>query len=176
VTTVATAADQDRDAHGVPVRGLTVLYDAQCSLCTLVRDWLVRQRQLVPLELVPAGSDEARRRFPSLDHQATLDEITVVGDAGQVYRGSAAWIVCLWALREHRPLAHRLSTPAGTRLARGAVLAAAKWRESHNSRAEARTQWGGSTYYNGEGWAYDRRYGWTYTPPPSCDSGTCSTR
>ncbi|MGW1028098.1 thiol-disulfide oxidoreductase DCC family protein [Streptomyces sp. NPDC002577] len=174
MTAVATAADRGRDARGVPVRGLTVLYDARCSLCTFVRDWLVRQRQLVPLELVPAGSDEARRRFPSLDHRATLEEITVVGDAGQIYRGSAAWIVCLWALREHRPLAHRLSTPAGARLARGAVLAAAKWRESHSGTAKAGAQWGGSAYYRGDGWQYHPRYGWTYTPP-GCDSGTCAT-
>ncbi len=118
-----------RPGPAAPVRRLTVLYDARCSLCAFLRDWLVRQPQLVPLDLVPAGSDEARRRHPDLDHGATLDEITVVGDAGQVYRGPAAWIVTLWALREHRPLAHRLSTPSGARLARGAVLAAAKWRE-----------------------------------------------
>ncbi|MER5179495.1 DUF393 domain-containing protein [Streptomyces sp. NPDC002896] len=172
MTAVAIAADRDRDALGVPVRGLTVLYDARCPLCTFLRDWLARQRQLVPLDFVPAGSDEARRRFPSLDQRAALDEITVVGDAGQVYRGSAAWIVCLWALREHRPLAYRLSTPAGARLARGAVLAAAKWRESHSSRARA--QWGGSVYYSGDGWVYDPQRGWTYNPP-GCDSGTCAT-
>lgn len=100
-------------ADRVPVRRLTLLYDAECSLCTFLRDWLVRQPQLVPLELLPAGSEQARRRFPTLDHRATLDDITVVGDAGQVYRSAAAWIVTLWALREHRPLAHRLSTPAG---------------------------------------------------------------
>ena len=126
---MATAATPDRDAARVPVRGLTVLYDAQCSLCAVVRDWLVRQRQLVPLELVPVGSEAAMRRFPGLDHAATLDEITVIGDSGQVYRGTAAWIVTLWALAEYRPAAHRFSTPAGRRLARGAVLAAAKWRE-----------------------------------------------
>ncbi|MBW8818317.1 MAG: DUF393 domain-containing protein, partial [Streptomyces sp.] len=104
-------------ADRTPVRRLTVLYDADCSLCAFLRDWLVRQPQLVPLELVPAGSQEARLRFPGLDHRATLEEITVVGDAGQVYRDTAAWIVTLWALREHRPLAHRLSTPSGARLA-----------------------------------------------------------
>ena len=103
-----------------PVRRLTVLYDAECSLCAFLRDWLLRQPQLVPLEPVPAASEEARRRFPGLDHGATLDEITVVGDAGQVYRGPAAWVVTLWALREHRPLAHRLSTPSGRQVARGA--------------------------------------------------------
>lgn len=155
---------------GVPVRGLTVLYDAGCGLCTHLRNWLVRQSQLVPLELLPAGSDWARARFPGLDHAATLDEVTVVGDSGQVYRGAHAWIVVLWALREHRPLAHRLSTPAGARLARGAVLAAAKWRGS---------QWDGSqggghrTYRRADGWAYHPVTGWSYGPP-SCSDGSCA--
>jgi predicted DCC family thiol-disulfide oxidoreductase YuxK len=180
---------------GVAVRGLTVLYDAQCSLCTFLRDWLVRQPQLVPLEMVPAGSEEARRRHPGLDHAATLDEITVVGDAGQVYRGGAAWIVTLWALREHRGLAHRLCTPSGTRLAKGAVLAAAKWRGSQWGNSQWRGwqwggsqsdgshahgakqpegQWGGRTYRRADGWSYDPSWGWTYNPP-ECDSGTCAT-
>ncbi|WP_267243026.1 thiol-disulfide oxidoreductase DCC family protein [Streptomyces sp. PR69] len=111
------------------VRRLTVLYDAQCPLCVHLRHWLLRQRQLVPLDLVPAASEEAVRRFPRLDHRGTLDEITVVGDAGQVYRGAAAWVVCLWALAEYRPRAHWLATPAGAPFARAAVVAAAKYRE-----------------------------------------------
>ncbi|MYZ34092.1 DUF393 domain-containing protein [Streptomyces sp. SID4917] len=108
---------------------LTVLYDAQCPLCVHVRHWLLRQRQLVPIELVPAASQEARRRYPDLDHGSTLKEITVIGDRGQIYRGTAAWIVCLWALAEHRPKAHWLATPAGAPFARVTVLAAAKYRE-----------------------------------------------
>nr|WSZ15054.1 DUF393 domain-containing protein [Streptomyces canus] len=157
-------------ADRTPVRRLTVLYDADCSLCAFLRDWLVRQPQLVPLELVPAGSQEARLRFPGLDHRATLVEITVVGDAGQVYRDTAAWIVTLWALREHRPLAHRLSTPSGARLARGAVLAAAKWRGAQWQGG----QWGGPAYRRSEGWAYDPGRGWVHTPP-GCDSGGRAT-
>ncbi|MEV2216169.1 DCC1-like thiol-disulfide oxidoreductase family protein [Streptomyces sp. NPDC050997] len=193
MTTVATI--EDRGATRVPVRRLTVLYDAQCALCGFLRDWLVRQPQLVPLELVPAGSQEARRRFPGLDHRATLDEITVVGDAGQVYRDTAAWIVTLWALREHRALAHRLSTRSGARLARGAVLAAAKWRAGQQGRGSGRGsgsgqwgyggRWGGAVYRRADGWTYDPGQGWTYNPPgrgagqgqtpPVCDSGTCPT-
>ncbi|WP_338677139.1 DCC1-like thiol-disulfide oxidoreductase family protein [Streptomyces sp. SCSIO 30461] len=115
---------------GTPVKRLTVLYDAQCSLCVHLRHWLMRQRQLVPLDLVPAASDEARRRFPGLDHASTLREITVVGDRGQVYRSTAAWIVCLWALADYRPKAHWLATPAGAPFARVTVLAAAKYREA----------------------------------------------
>jgi predicted DCC family thiol-disulfide oxidoreductase YuxK len=153
-----------------PVRRLTVLYDAGCSLCAFLRDWLVRQPQLVPLEMVPAGSQEARRRYPGLDHRATLEEITVVGDAGQVYRDTAAWIVTLWALREYRPLAHRLSTPSGARLARGAVLAAAKWRGTQWQRGRP----GGKVYRRPDGWEYDSRRGWAHTAP-GCDADGCAT-
>ncbi|MCX4788832.1 MULTISPECIES: thiol-disulfide oxidoreductase DCC family protein [unclassified Streptomyces] len=110
------------------VERLTVLYDAQCSLCVHLRQWLLKQRQLVPLDLVPAASEEARRRFPGLDHTGTLEEITVIGDGGQIYRGTDAWIVCLWALAEHRPRSHWLTTPAGRPFARATVLAAAKYR------------------------------------------------
>ncbi|GAA0387955.1 thiol-disulfide oxidoreductase DCC family protein [Streptomyces luteireticuli] len=128
--TATAVAGGDRGVGGdaPAVRRLTVLYDARCRLCVFVRDWLVRQRQLVPLDLVPAGSQEARRRLPGLDHSATLEEITVVGDGGQVYTGAAAWVTCLWALDAYRPLSHRLGTPSGMRLARNAVLAAAKYR------------------------------------------------
>ncbi|MEU0025262.1 DCC1-like thiol-disulfide oxidoreductase family protein [Streptomyces sp. NPDC006335] len=167
----ATGSTADR----TPVRRLTVLYDAECSLCAFLRDWLVRQPQLVPLEMVPAGSEEARRRYPGLDHRATLDEITVVGDSGQVYRSAAAWIVTLWALREHRGLAHRLSTPSGARFARGAVLAAAKWRGAQwGGTRPGGAGWGGRVYRRTDGWSYDPSLGWTHTPP-GCDNGTCAT-
>ncbi|MET7616408.1 DCC1-like thiol-disulfide oxidoreductase family protein [Streptomyces sp. NPDC005408] len=115
---------------GTPVRRLTVLYDAQCTLCVHLRSWLLRQRQLVPLDLVPAGSVEAQRRYPRLDHTATLREITVIGDRGQIYTGPAAWIVCLWALADYRPKAHWLATPAGLPFVRVTMLAASKYREA----------------------------------------------
>ncbi|MCM2389344.1 thiol-disulfide oxidoreductase DCC family protein [Streptomyces albipurpureus] len=112
-----------------PVTSLTVLYDANCSLCVHLRHWLKGQPQLVPLYLVPAGSDQARQLFPELDHARTMREITVIGDQGQIYSGSAAWIICLWALAEHRPKAHWLATPSGAPFVRGTMLAAAKYRE-----------------------------------------------
>ncbi|NIL49463.1 DUF393 domain-containing protein [Streptomyces sp. 2BBP-J2] len=152
-------------ARPAPVRGLTVLYDAGCPLCTHVRDWLVKRPQLVPLDFVPAGSPAARGRFPGLDPGSTLSEITVVGDGGQVYRGAAAWIVTLWALRDHRRLAHRLSTPPGMRFAKGAVLAAAKWRGATAPQP-------GRVYRRDDGWTYDPRDGWHHTPP-GCGSDAC---
>ncbi|WP_307813491.1 DCC1-like thiol-disulfide oxidoreductase family protein [Streptomyces sp. N35] len=154
-----------------PVRRLTVLYDAECPLCTHLRNWLVKQRQLVPLDLVPAGSQEARRRFPGIDHGRTLDEITVVGDGGQVYQGPAAWVVCLWALAEHRPMAHRVASHSGARFARAVLLAAAKYREGQR-RPEG---WGGGVYRRADGWTYHPQHGWSYAGPEACDPGRCPT-
>lgn len=121
----------------IAVRALTVLYDADCSLCAHLRSWLLRQPKLVPLRFVAAGSVAARREYPRLDHARTMREITVIGDRGQVYTGQAAWIVCLWALADHRPRAHWLATPAGAPFVRVTMIAAAKYRGMTGARAGA---------------------------------------
>ncbi|MFD7626429.1 thiol-disulfide oxidoreductase DCC family protein [Streptomyces sp. NPDC059851] len=117
-------------AHTTATRYLTVLYDADCPLCVHIRHWLLGQQWLVPLRLVPAGSQEAQRRFPGLDHASTLREITVIGDSGQVWTGTDAFIVCLWALAEHRPKANWLATSAGRPFARAAMYTASAWRQA----------------------------------------------
>jgi len=90
---------------------LTVLYDIRCALCRRARSWLDDQAKYVPLEYVAAGSQEARRRFPNLDHDNTLVDLTVIGMNGEVYHGAKAWIMCLWALKKYRGTALRLATP-----------------------------------------------------------------
>ena len=114
---------------------LTVLYDADCTICRTARRFLDSRRQLVPLEFVAAGSDEARRRYPTLDHAQTLKDITVIADDGGVYVGDSAWLMCLWALDGYRGLAARLSQPHLRPLARRVVAAAAGVRNSGNSGA-----------------------------------------
>ncbi|MGA3524924.1 thiol-disulfide oxidoreductase DCC family protein [Melissospora conviva] len=120
----------DPTAHGGGgIRGFTVLFDAHCPLCRAARRWLAGRAQLVPLEFVPAASAEARRRFPGLDHQATLRDITVVADTGEVYAGDGAWLACLWALVDYRATADRLAQPHLLPLARQVVSAASAIRE-----------------------------------------------
>ncbi|MEV7727533.1 DCC1-like thiol-disulfide oxidoreductase family protein [Streptomyces sp. NPDC087917] len=119
------------------VRDLTVLYDADCPVCTHIRQWLLGQHQLVPLRLVAAASFDARRRFPHLDHASTLREITVVDDKGHVWTGTDAFIVCLWALVEHRPKANWLATPAGRPFARAAMHTAAAVRHAVRTDPQA---------------------------------------
>ncbi|MEU8776693.1 DCC1-like thiol-disulfide oxidoreductase family protein [Streptomyces sp. NPDC048606] len=122
------------------VRHLTVLYDADCPVCVHIRHWLLGQRWLVPLRLVPAGSFEARRRFPLLDHAATLREITVIGDEGQFWTGTDAFVVCLWALAEHRQKANWLATPTGRPFARAAMHTAAAVRHAVRTEPGAQPQ------------------------------------
>ena len=50
---------------------LTVLYDEACPVCRRARRWVEGQLTYAPVVFVAAGSEEARRRFPVLDHAAT---------------------------------------------------------------------------------------------------------
>jgi len=93
------------------MRELTVLYDPQCGLCRRAQAWLISKPKYVELVFVPASSDEARSRYPQLDHSLTLTDLTAISDQGAVYNGPKAWLMCLWALREYREWALRLSSP-----------------------------------------------------------------
>lgn len=125
--------------NGAPavVTRLTVLYDDRCGLCATFSSWLDRQALLVDVDLVPADSPAARRRFPGLDHGRTLEEITVVSDSGEVWTGGHAWVMCLWATVAHRSLAESLARPSRLPLAKGAAYLAAGIRNSTASRIRA---------------------------------------
>lgn len=93
------------------MRELTVLYDPQCGLCRRAQAWLMSKPKYLELAFVPASSDEARSRYPQLNHEQTLTDLTVISDQGAVYHGPKAWLMCLWALRDYRDWARRLSSP-----------------------------------------------------------------
>ena len=120
-----------------PLERVTVLYDERCNLCRAARAWLERQPQLVPLEFLPAASEQAQRRFPFLDPRLTLEDLTVVGDGGEVWVGAKAWVVCLWALEGKRGLAQRLSAPALMPRARAVVSFVSRHRRALGTYGEA---------------------------------------
>src|SRR5438876_8625122 len=93
------------------MNALTVLYDPTCGLCQRAHGWLAEQAKLVDLVFVPCKSDEARRRFPQLNHDLTGQDLTVIGDRGAVYHGPKAWLMVLWALRQYREWSYRLAAP-----------------------------------------------------------------
>ena len=64
---------------------LTVLYDIECGLCRRAHEWLADQLKLVELNFVPCASDEARKRYPQLNHDLTKQDLTVITEDGWVY-------------------------------------------------------------------------------------------
>lgn len=108
---------------------LTVLYDARCELCCAARDWLSKQETHVPIELVAAGSEEARSRFPELDHHDTCGRLTAVGDDGSVFHDDKAWLVSLWATRRYMHWAARLAAPG----VRAATKGVTSWIGRHRA-------------------------------------------
>lgn len=90
---------------------LTVLYDQDCGLCRRAHEWLAQQSKLVDLIFVPCASDEARRKYPELNHELTKQDLTVIGENGAVFFGPKAWLMVLWALTRYRDWSYRLSSP-----------------------------------------------------------------
>lgn len=93
------------------MQALTVLYDPECGLCRRAHEWLAEEAKLVELKFVPCASDQARKRYPQLDHDLTKKDLTVVSDSGWVYFGPKAWLMVLWALAKYRDWAYRLAAP-----------------------------------------------------------------
>ena len=91
-------------------RRLTVLYDERCRFCLRCRDWLLGQPCLVEVELLAAGSTEARQRYGSVPWLGS--ELVVFDDRGRGWVGAAAFLICLWATARYRPWSYRLSRPA----------------------------------------------------------------
>lgn len=94
------------------MRRLYVLYDHSCGLCCSAARWLREEPQHIQLDIMPAMSVRARRLFPTLCTGAPPGEVVAVSDAGDVYRGPSAWIMCLYALKRRRALAMRLAQPS----------------------------------------------------------------
>ena len=94
------------------MRKLTVFYDHDCGLCRACRRWLGSQPTYFPLEFVPYDSLAARAICPEIGKLDPDQQIVVMADNGDIYRGGAAWVMCLYATRNHRALALRLASPA----------------------------------------------------------------
>lgn len=94
------------------MKKLHVFFDEECAMCQRCRQWLERQPAFVELDFLPLQSPEVPRRFPGIDQWNLRKELVVVSDQGDLYQGSSAWIMCLYALRDYREWAQRLAHPA----------------------------------------------------------------
>jgi len=92
------------------MRELIVVYDGGCPLCVRCRDWMSTQPSFLPMRFLASQSEEARARYGDVPWLG--EELVVASDEGDVWAGPAAFIVCLWALREWREWSETLSGSA----------------------------------------------------------------
>ena len=86
------------------------------------RGWARDQPAFVELVFVRSGSGEAERIARGCRGAGEAEELVVVSDEGQVYRGDSAWIMCFYALEEFREWSSRLASPELRPLARKAFV------------------------------------------------------
>src|SRR5262245_31410015 len=114
------------------MNNLFVLFDSSCELCQRCKSCLQSQHQQVSLTFIAAQSAEGQHIFPVLNHDETMEELTVVSDTGAVYHGAKAWIMCLWALTVYRSWSYRLATPEMMSVAKRFVTMVSDNRKSLN--------------------------------------------
>ena len=90
-----------------PIRGITLVYDPECPLCVRCRHWIESQHALVNIEFLETTSKQAEVAYGQVPWIG--EEIVVIADTGEVWAGTAAFIVALWALRDWRAWSYRLS-------------------------------------------------------------------
>jgi len=69
---------------------LAVLFDGACGTCRAAAEEMQRFDNSGALELLDLHRPDTRSRFPTLKLEHLLEELHVVDDAGQVYRGARA--------------------------------------------------------------------------------------
>jgi len=95
--------------QSTPTSKLTILYDERCAVCRRCRDWLLTQPCLVEVELLAAGSDEAKQRYAELPWLGA--ELIAVDDDGNAWIGPAAFLAALWATAKYRAWSYRMAGP-----------------------------------------------------------------
>lgn len=94
------------------MKRLTILYDAQCAVCRFCRAWMEQQPAYLELVFYPRQALGLVDRFEELRERIGPDELVAVDDEGGVYRADAAYLMCLYALKEYREWSLRLAEPA----------------------------------------------------------------
>lgn len=139
------------------MKKLHVLYDAQCAMCRSFRVWLAQQRAFVPLVFIPLQEPDLEDRFPGVGKMHPEEELVVIADSGELWRGVNAWILVLWALEEYRTWAQRLASPVLKPFARQVCRGISKNRHKLSA------------------WLFQRspETAAALPSPPDCPEGTC---
>ncbi len=91
-----------------------VLFDSSCAFCCQCVKWLGQQDQTLKMWCLPRGSRQALDAFGAAVNfgQGAAADLVVIDSDGGVYRGSDAFIMCLWAVDRYSDRAARFASPA----------------------------------------------------------------
>lgn len=103
-----------------PAGKIAVLYDGECPMCTSGAEKIRRFDNAGVVETISLHDPSVAERFPNLDPHQLLQELHVVDERGQVYRGARAlneilrhqhgarrWLAYLWYAPGYAWLADR---------------------------------------------------------------------
>ena len=146
------------------MRTLHVLYDHTCGLCCSAAHRLAAEPAYLRLTFRPLASMEVQERFGPALGPPPHNQVIVIADTGEVYRGTSAWLMVLYALRRYRGLSIALSRP-GCRPLVGRVIDIISRRRATLSELFGCTP-------DANVLATTRRAG----SLPGCDNGACDVR
>jgi predicted DCC family thiol-disulfide oxidoreductase YuxK len=112
------------------MKRLYVLFDGDCPLCEAVVRRLREQPMFVDVQFMSSDAPRAAEMFPQIVTSVPQTEVVAIADTGEVYRGDAAWLMTLWALREYRAWSVVLAKPGYRGLVRWAVASVGRHRMS----------------------------------------------
>ena len=90
-----------------PASTFTVIYDAQCGVCTSSVAWLQRQHAEPAMRFLPSDSEEATRLVP---HRPP-NQMAIVSPRGEVLLGAEGWIGCMQTIPRYRAMARVAGWP-----------------------------------------------------------------
>lgn len=100
---------------------LHVLYDHTCGLCCSAAHRLAAEPAYLKLFFLPLASMQAQERFGTAIGPPPHNQVIVIADTGEIYRGTSAWLMVLYALRRYRGLSISLSRPGWRPLVERAI-------------------------------------------------------
>lgn len=89
----------------------TLIYDANCPLCCVARDWVEHHAIPGAFDFVACQSDERARRFPEAGEEQCMQAMQLIYADGRRYSGDAALPHICLGLKRWRWIATILSVP-----------------------------------------------------------------
>lgn len=107
----------------------TIIYDGDCPLCCVARDWIARNMLPGAFEFLPCQSEKRAEVFPDIAESRCMEAMHLVRADGHVYAGDAALPEICLGLRRWRWLAKLLRFPPVSLISPAAYRFLAKRRQ-----------------------------------------------